>query len=330
MRTFILKAGLTIIVLLSALMTACGGETYTEKNLFYMDTVINIRIPETQSSELVIAECEELIKDIEKDLSKTLADSEVSAFNSSSSGIALSDSTAQLVSLSLDVSRNTGGAFDITCASLSDLWDIKNESPEIPDAALIDGALEITGYEKLSLEGNLLSKADEAVAIDLGGIGKGYALGVVCEHLADIGVTHGTVSFGGNVGLIGEKPDGTEWKVGVKDPFNTENIIGTLTLEGGYVAVSGDYERYFELDGVRYHHILDPHTGYPASSGVHSVAVVCDDPALGDALSTALFVMGYEKSVGLYESCVYTFEAVFVTDEGVKTTEGIKDRFSIK
>lgn len=330
MRTFILKTALLITVLLCALLTACGEERYTETNLFYMDTVINIRIPKTQSSQSAISECEQRIKDIEKSLSKTIADSEVSAFNGSSSGITLSDMTAQLVRLSVNVSENTDGSFDITCSNLSDLWDIKNESPDVPDAAQIAEALKSTGYDKLNLDGNVLSKEDEAVAIDLGGIGKGYALGVVCQYLTDSGITHGTVSFGGNIGLIGKKPDGTEWKVGVKDPFDTSNIVGTLTLDGGCVAVSGDYERYFELDGVRYHHILDPETGYPASSGVHSVAVVCDEPALGDALSTALFVLGYEDSIALYESGAYDFEAVFVTDQGVKITEGIKDRFTEK
>lgn len=316
-------------LVLLPLVGGCKREEYDEKTLFAMDTVITLKIEKRDDSEAIFAECEEIITDTEILLSKHFEKSEVSAFNDSEEGISLSAETLELIKLSLDVSENTGGAFDITCEPLTALWDITSEEPVIPAQSEIDNALSMIGYSKLLPEENSVTKLEPSVRIDLGGVGKGYALGLVVEYLEEKGVKYGTVSFGGNIGIVGTKPDETEWKIGIKNPRNTDNIIGTLALPGGYTAVSGDYERYFISDGVRYHHIIDPATGHPVNNGVQCVAIICDDAALADALSTACFVLGYDKTIELYNKNIYDFEAVFVTDTGIETTPDIEDELTI-
>lgn len=320
---------LLLFILLVIPFAGCEREEYVEKTIFAMDTIISIRIESRSDSKELFTNCEELIKDVEGKLSKHIEGSEVSLFNDSDSGFTLSKETAELISLSLDVSRNSDGAFDITCEPLTELWDITGDDPVIPDNQDVEYELTNVGYDKLTLSGYELKK-EPMVKIDLGGVGKGYALSLVVNYLEGEGVKYGTVSFGGNIGIIGGKPDDKPWKIGIKDPRSTDDIIGTLSLEGGYTAVSGDYERYFISEGIRYHHILDPMTGYPVNNGVQSVAIVCEDGALADALSTACFVMGYEKSLELYNKEVYDFEAVFVTEDGIEYTPGIKDKFTLK
>ncbi len=320
----------SLLVVLALVLTGCTGQsTQTEKDLYAMDTIIAIRIPDENSDQL-FAECERMIRAYEAVLSRTDADSEVSRFNACEQGMPLGEELLQIVSLSLELSRATDGAFDVTAEPLTALWDITGEAPRVPDPQEIACALDAVGYQQLALEGDVLTKSAPAVHIDLGGVGKGYALGAITDYLREQGVEYGMVSFGGNIGLIGQKPDGADWKIGVKDPRDPDSIVGTLSLTGGYVAVSGDYERYFMADGVRYHHIFDPRTGYPANSGIQSVAVVCDDATLADALSTALFVMGYERALEFYHNGAYDFEAVFVTGDGIFTTDGLTDRFISK
>ncbi len=316
-------------LLLLPMLCGCEREEYVEKTLFAMDTVITIKIEKRADSEDVFSHCEDIITDTEKLLSKHLENSEIYAFNSSESGCELSAEVIELIELSLDVSKNTNGAFDITCEPLTALWNITAENPIIPDNEDIDKALSLIGYNKLNVSDNAVIK-EPSVRIDLGGAGKGLALSLVIDYLDGIGVKYGTVSFGGNIGIVGTKPDDTPWKKGIKYPRNTDDIIGTLSLNGGYTAVSGDYERYFISDGVRYHHIIDPSNGYPVANGVQCVAIVCDDGALADALSTACFVMGYDKTIELYNKKTYNFEAVFVTESGIEYTPGIKDKLTLK
>ena len=151
------------------------------------------------------------------------------------------------------------------------------------------------------------------------------------EYLPTAGVKYGLCSFGSTVGVFGSKPDGKKFRITVCDPDDTSKNVISLEIESGFVSSSGDYERYFEENGKRYYHIFDPSTGYPADSGVRSVTVCAADGALSDALATALFVMGVERSLEFYKSSGISFEAVFITDEGVYTTDGLKsgDTFSL-
>ena len=162
----------------------------------------------------------------------------------------------------------------------------------------------------------------------IGGIAKGYAAGRVRTILREAGVTSAIISLGGNVAAVGKKPDGSAWTVGLQDPDRPEAYFGTVSIEDACVVTSGAYQRYFEENGVCYHHILDPHTGCPAESGVKSVSVVAQDDTLADALSTALFVMGLDAGAELWNSSGLSFEAVFVTDDNtVWITPGLAGRY---
>jgi thiamine biosynthesis lipoprotein len=252
-------------------------------------------------------------------------------------GAEMSDDMRELIELCLDVSEKSDGAFDITIRDVADLWDIdawadgeKSGEYRVPSDEEIKEALYYTGYDGISVEGNHIY-LPENMKIDLGAVGKGAALDSIREYLENEDnkdtVTAAVISIGGSILTYGTKPDNTKWRVGIVNPIDTSTNLGVLSLEGGYcVSTSGDYERYVETDGIRYHHIIDPATGYPADSGVHSVTIVSENGALSDALSTACFVLGVEKGLELAE--YYQTEALFVDSEGnITMTDGMKNIF---
>ena len=170
-----------------------------------------------------------------------------------------------------------------------------------------------------------MKKTDKKTKIDMGAIAKGYTLGKIVEYLKTTDVKYGIISFGGNVGVFGKKTDGSKFKVGITDAADTAKLSGYVFTDSEYISVSGDYERYFIADGVKYSHIFDPATGRPAAADISGVAVICDDAALADALSTALFVKGSEGALKFYDAKIYDFEAVIqLTDGSVILTDGLK------
>lgn len=291
-----------------------------------MDTIIYYNVAHDGADELLDA-CEAATAALEASLSATMAESEVFRFNESADGIALSDDTAALVGLALEI-HGVLPAYDITVAPLVSLWNVAHAGDgwTPPSDDDIASALALVGAERLTLADGVLSKPDADIAIDLGGIGKGWALGKAAS-LIDAAGSYGTVSFGGNIAVIGTKADGSDWRVGVKNPADPTHLCAKLDISSGIVAVSGGYERYAEYDGKRYHHILDPQTGYPSDSDLASAAVWVPgiderSGALCDALSTALFVMGREAALGFYESGVYEFEALLIGADGTITATG--------
>lgn len=177
---------------------------------------------------------------------------------------------------------------------------------------------------------------DPGTQIDLGAIAKGYASDQLGALFQRSGVERGWVSLGGNVLAWGSRPDGDPWEVGIQDPAHPDEssaLVCSLFLQDAFAVTSGSYQRYFEQDGKRYHHILDPKTGAPAESGLVSVTVVADyapgNGTMCDALSTALFVMGEEDALSFWRSGTYDFELVLVTEDGrVLVTEGLADRYA--
>ena len=311
------------------LMTACAKneDEYYVREIYSMDTVINVNVdPNVKNVETVCNEVVYYIYELEKDLSATVADGDLVRFNASVQPYTLSPDLLEAVRQALDIAHKTEGRYDPTVLPLTELWNI-TEGGHLPTEAEIVTARSQVDYTALTLEGDVLSKSS-AVRLDLGGIAKGYALGRVVDMLCDRGVGYGMISFGGNVGVFGQKPDGTLWEIGIKDPFDTDSVIGKIRTSSGYVAVSGDYERYFEQNGKKYHHIFDPQSGYPVDNGLRSVAVYTEDATLGDALSTALFVMGYDRAIEFYNSGIYDFEALFITDDEVLMTKGMEEMFT--
>lgn len=203
------------------------------------------------------------------------------------------------------------------------LWGFTTGTYRVPEPEEISSALAHTGAEQLHLDGARASLSAQA-QLDLGALGKGWAGCLAVEYLAaQSGITGGILALGGNVQTYGAKPDGSPWQIGIQDPGGA-GTLGLLCLKGTWAVVtSGGYQRYFEADGVRYCHILDPSTGMPAQAGLTSVTVVAEDGLLADGLSTALYIMGLEEAADFWREN-QDFEAVFCTTEGeIYATAGL-------
>lgn len=323
---------MAVLLCLIPFATGCNPKREVTQSFFFMDTVITVTLYTNDQvlSKEIFSECENILSESETLWSRHRADSVVSRFNlSECESLPLDEKTAALIERALEVSQKTNGAFDITLAPLSDLWKTCGERDSLPTEAELASALKACGYEKLSFDQTQLSKIDPAVQIDLGGIGKGAAIDELMSYLNTCGVKGGLVSFGSNVAVFGEKPDGEAFRIALRDPKDGAKTLGTLLLPTGKIlSVSGDYERYVTIDEKKYHHVLDSKTGYPTASGLSSVAVICEDGALADALSTALLCMGRESAMAFYESGVYDFEAVLITTEGeITATQGLDGIF---
>lgn len=333
------KDFLTAFLLVSGLLlfAGCGKvERYSMTDIA-MGTVTNQTIY-SKDGDLTLEVRNIMLELEQEELSWRIEGSEVAQMNAAAGSGAytpVSDRLYEELEVLMKLSEDSGGAFDITIRPVAALWNIdawaagENQPDIIPTHEQITLVLTHIGYENLSLiDSSIMLPKD--MALDLGAAGKGIACDRIAAYLKEQAVYGAVVSVGGSVVTIGKKPDGTPWQIGIIDPRDTSSFIGILYLEGeNFVSTSGDYERYVEVDGVRYHHILNPATGYPADSGVRSVTVLCDSGILSDALSTACFVLGVEDGMALAES--YGAQALFVDMEGnISMTDGMKQFFKEK
>ena len=308
--------------------TTSSSTEPVSQEIFAMDTYMTVTAYGDNAQKGVtdaIAEIERL----DNLLSIGKEDSEISKLNKSGSA-ALSDDTAVMVAKALDLYKSTGGAFDITVLPLMELWGFTTQDYYVPTEDEIQSTLQRVGADKLTWDESTktLTLGDNQ-EIDLGGIAKGFTSSRIMEIFKKDGVTCGMVSLGGNVHLLGTKQDGSEWRVGIQDPDNTDDMLGVLEADDCAVITSGAYERNFEKDGVTYHHIIDPATGKPSNSGLTSVTIVSKDGTLADGLSTSLFVMGKDKAIAYWKQHADEFDTILVDkDRNVYITEGIADGFT--
>jgi len=272
------------------------------------------------------------IERIEKATTRYSPDSGVERINTRGPGeetLYIDLDVSQVVARSQYISRVSGGSFDVTVAPLIDLWAFE-EGAAPPDASDIEEALGHVGYEAIRLHptsGDMTLPLD--VKIDLDGIAKGYAVDKAHRYLRTSGAFTGAIlDAGGDLRFLGMPPGGGPWSVGIKHP-RKDGLLGIVTTDGGSVATSGDYQHYFEVDGVRYHHILDPATGYPAR-GLMSVTVLAERCIDADAYATAVFVLGARRGMRLVES-LEGVEAIIVTGENevneVLVSSGLEGRY---
>ena len=217
-----------------------------------------------------------------------------------------------VVRFALDISRRSGGAFDITVSPLIDLWGFYEDTPRLPAASDIAQRLDRIGHEHLVLHEDRLEKTRPDIRIDLGAIAKGYAIAQAVSVLKAHGVKSALVDAGGDVYALGKKGS-RYWHVGIKGPRETK-VLGYLEAEDTAVVGSGDYERFFTENGVRYHHIFDPRTGYPAD-GLSGITLIAPDPTAADGWATALFVLGPREGMRLADTLA-DIEVVMVTTSG--------------
>jgi len=319
-----------LCLMLPVLLMMCSGCS-AEKELpkvseigFYLDTVITLTA--YTKEEKVLKEALEECGRYERMLSRTIEGSDVWRINhANGEPVEVSDDTATILRCAAEISEKSGGAFDITIAPASTMWDFTSEKAELPDAAALAAAAELVDYSKIRMEGNTVLMP-AGMMIDLGGIAKGYIADRVKAWLEERGVEHAILSFGGNIVAIGKKPDGSDWKVGVQDidkPTGEHMLV--VRNSGGSTVTSGIYERGFELDGVRYHHLLNPKTGWPEQNELASVTILSESSMEGDALATAAFVLGTEEGLTLIEG-LEGIEAVFIArDRQVTYSSGAKD-----
>jgi thiamine biosynthesis lipoprotein len=313
-------------------LSGCGTkqtETFTNVD-FAMGTVINQTI---YSDEDVTDEVIDILVNIEDNmLSWRINSSEIANINAMAGQglVSVSQEVKDDLQTAVKVGYDSDGALDITIGKLSRLWNIEGENPSVPEDSEIQELLKDVDYKKLQItqEGIVIS---ENTSIDLGAVGKGIGCDNINEYFDSRKDVQGAVvSVGGSILVYGTKPDQSNWKVGITDPRGeVGDVFAALTLNNEcYISTSGDYEKYFIQDEKRYHHILNPKTGYPSDSGLISVTIVSDSGIVSDCLSTACFVLGYEKSLSLLEK--YNAQAVFVdTDKKVLVTEGLKNSLII-
>ena len=304
-------------------------DTEASKDIFAMDTYMTVTAYGEKAQEAVDA-AEAEIKRLDALLSTGNADSEIAKLNEQKSAT-LSEDGGYLVKRALELNKETDGAFDIAIYPVMEAWGFPIQNFRVPSADELTGLLKHVDAAKISYDKDTreISFEDDQMKIDLGGIAKGYTSSRIMDIFKESGITSGLVNLGGNVQALGTKTDGSDWRVAVQSPDDTEDYLGVLSIRDKAVITSGGYERYFEQDGVTYHHIIDPKTGYPAENGLVSVTIVSSDGTLADGLSTSLFIMGEEKAAEFWKAHSDEFEAILATDDGtIYVTEGLKDSFT--
>lgn len=306
------KTAFAAVILIAAALVAFlvyDGTVNKEitSDFFAMNTYATAKLKGADSKEAAVS-IREITEMLDAEiLSRTSDNSVVSSLNKNGGGNA--DKISAYLEILFDVCEKSGGAFDFTLGAVSDLWSF-GSNPQLPDEAKIREALSHTGYEKLIFNKNELVYGDKSAVVDFGATGKGIALDEIKAVLSDKKIKEAVVSVGGSVLLMGDK----KFTVGIRNPEgNSGSYIAKLHISEGCVSTSGSYEQQFEANGRKYHHILDPETGYPVDNGLLSVTIISDSGILSDALSTACFVLGYEKGKEL--AAAFDCGAIFVTDD---------------
>ena len=279
MKKYFILFVVVVIVIAAAAVSKTGETLKTE---FVLDTVSTIKVKGNYSK--AVDDAYARIREIESRMSSHISTSDIVTGN-------LNVDTAYVISKGLGYGGISEGKFDITIKPVSKLWNIGGENPKVPTQEEIDSVLPLVNYKKVSfLKGNVVM--DDGMELELGAIAKGYAADEACRILREAGAKDGIVDLGGNVVALGTKT------VGIRNPLSENNgdYFGVLQITDCAVATSGGYERYFEKDGIRYHHIFDPSTGYPVETDVLSATVVSENAIDADCWSTILFSAGIEKA----------------------------------
>ncbi len=319
---------LLLLLMLSLLLSGCSlSEQSVSRSGFYFDTIITITLYGTED-EGYIDECFAMAEHYEALFSAQDEDSDVSRINAAEGAfVTVDEETLALLAIGISYGDLSNGKFDITIGTLSDLWDIsglsENLSSEnkeadasvLPTEDEIAEALSHVDYQKIEIRDGQVRLTDPEAKLDLGAIAKGYIADRMKEYLTEAGITSGIINLGGNVLTIGEKADGSSYTIGIQKPFADQGeVIETVSIRDLSVVSSGVYERYFTVDGTRYHHILDTATGYPYDNGLYEVSIISESSVDGDALSTACFSLGLEDGMALVDS-LDDIEAIFITDD---------------
>ncbi|MDI3280937.1 MAG: FAD:protein FMN transferase [Bacillota bacterium] len=297
----VLVAGFFIGRGFEALRPAAGVEL-TSRSEFLLDTLVTLRLPAGPESEQLLEEALAEVRRLDQLASAYRPESEVARINQAAGRrpVAVSPEILAIVQRGLEYSLYTGGRFDLTIGPVVRAWDIGGSHPHVPAPGELRRAVALVSFRDVEVNarrGTIFLRRP-GMALDLGAAAKGFIAERVRELLAQRGVRHALIDLGGNIATLGPRPDGRPWHIAIRHPRRSEEYLGYLDLAGEAVATAGDYERFFEEGGRRYHHIFNPETGYPAS-GVWSATAVSPSAFEADLLSTAIFLLGPERGLAL-------------------------------
>ncbi|RBP46719.1 FAD:protein FMN transferase [Garciella nitratireducens] len=278
----------------------------------------------------------EILLDLEQKMSLNRENSEVNQINleAGKKPVSVSKDTFEVIKRGVYFSKLTAGQFDITIAPITELWNIGQDNQRIPNDKELKKACSLVNYKNIKLDEKkrMVFLEKEGMKIDLGGMAKGYAADKILKTFREMGIENALVSVGGNIKVIGKNPqENRPWKVGLRHPRKARgSYFATLDLKDGQTVVSsGDYERYFIKNKIRYHHIFDAKTGKPSRSGIIGVSIICDNSMDADALSTSVFLLGNKEGKGLIDK-IEGVEAVIITDDlEVQMTQGAKSKVKL-
>ncbi|MBG9773439.1 FAD:protein FMN transferase [Brevibacillus laterosporus] len=338
------KFSLLFFLILSLILNGCVSKTHEEsvktaiqpqsESFFIYDTIVTVRVYDDRMTDKHFKELEARMKEIESHLSRTLQGSEVYRINEQAGkqAVPVSRETYEVIKKSIQFAELSEGRFDPAIGPLVSLWNIGQDNAKVPSEEKLTEALQVIDYHQIVLNDakRTVFLKQPNMAIDLGGIGKGYAADQIAVYLTEKGFNSAIIDLGGNILALGKKPNENDWIIGIQDPDrNRGNQLGKLKVTNKTVVTSGIYERYFEENGKHYHHILNPATGYPVENNLFSVSIITNESADADALSTTGFALGLEKGMPFMES-LPNVEAIFITkDKNVYITSGLKGNWEL-
>ncbi len=313
-----------------------GIQRFSKTELL-MDTVFEIAVFTEDEAEgnRLLREAFSEVRMLEKTLSRFISGSEVDNINQAAgeNPVEISSDSLQVIKEGIYLGEVSQGSFDITIAPLMDLWGFSTGEQRVPTPEEIEETLLLIDYTEVDIneQRNTVYLPREGMSLDLGGIAKGYIVDRIIQYLESQDVETAFVNAGGDIRVIGNRPDGTPWRIGIRSPRNREgqDLIAVIPISDQAVVTSGDYERFFTSDGIRYHHILDPSHGYPAAEAI-SVSIVARECMAADGLSTAIFVLGPQKGIELLESLPGIEGIIIDTEEKVHVSSGLQDIVEIR
>lgn len=330
---------LKIILIAAFTIIATVGCNKSQKNEevsktdIFMGTVVKITLYEG-GGEDILNKAFDKVKEIEDLVSINKENTELEKLNKSASiePVKLSDTTFNIIEKALHYSQISDGNYDLTIGPLVKLWNIGLPQAKVPTQSDIDDAIKKVDYTKVEINKDKkeVFLKDKNMMLDLGSIAKGYAADEIIKVLKENGVKEAIVDLGGNLYIMGLKNGESEWKIGIQDPFDDRgNIVGSIEIHDKSVVTSGIYERYIEKDGVKYHHILNPKTGYPYETDIAGISIIANKSIDADALSTLIFTKGIKKGLEFVED-LENVDAIFVSnDKKIYVTSGLKDNFKL-
>lgn len=330
----------TISILLIFSLTILSGcskdNKVTEplsKTELLMGTVVTVTLYDS-NDEGILDKVFTKVKELESTLSINENGTLVDKINESAGiePVKVDYDTYTVIKKGLEYAKLSNGLFDISVGPIVKLWNIGLPEAKVPTQEEIDSRIPLVGYSDVELndEENTVFLKRQGMMIDLGGVAKGYTADVISDILTEEGVKSAIIDLGGNIFAHGLKVDGSTWRIGIQNPFSDRgDIIGTITVKNKSIVTSGIYERYIEKDGIKYHHILSPKTGYPYENEIAGITIISDKSSDGDALSTSVFAMGVKEGMKFINT-QEGIDAIFVTkDNKIYITDGIRDIFKL-